>query len=209
MVHRPTSVQTSLRVSTPAVDRTSPDYDVVQMMNKVIGGGPTGRLFIHLREDKGYTYGAYSNVSAGLFRGDWTAATDVRSEVTEPALRDLLGEVTAMRDQVVPEKEFRDQQRSLVAQFALSLESPQQMLNYYTQSWTYRLPADYWDRYPERVMAVTREQVQAAAKKYLDPGQVHIVAVGDSTNIATSLRKFGPVEAYDTEGRAQRGGMTP
>ena len=60
-------------------------------MNKVIGGGPTGRLFIHLREEKGYTYGASSTLSAPVYRGDWSASTSVRSEVTEPALRDLLG----------------------------------------------------------------------------------------------------------------------
>ena len=61
-VARPNSVQTSLWVGTQAISRTSPDYDIVQVMNTVIGGGPTGRLFIHLREEKGYTYGAYSNI---------------------------------------------------------------------------------------------------------------------------------------------------
>ncbi len=201
LVHRPTSVQTSLRVSTPAIERTSPDYDVLQVMNKIIGGGPTGRLFLHLREDKGYTYGAYSGLSAGRFRGDWTAFTDVRSEVTEPALRDLLAEITLLRDQPVLQKEFREQQRSLVAAFALSLESPQQMLGYYTTSWTYSLPADYWDRYPERIMAVTPGQVQDAARKYLDAGKVQIVAVGDTSRIASVLRGFGQVQMYDAEGR--------
>ena len=91
-VARPDSVQTNLIVGTQAIERTNPDYDVLQVMNKVVGGGPTGRLFLHLREDKGYTYGASSAVDARQHRGDWAASTNVRTEVTEPALRDLLDE---------------------------------------------------------------------------------------------------------------------
>ena len=64
-------------------------------MNKIIGGGPTGRLFIHLREEKGYTYGASSGLVAPLYRGEWQASTNVRTEVTGPALPDLLDEITA------------------------------------------------------------------------------------------------------------------
>jgi zinc protease len=199
-VARPNSVQTNLWVGAPGINRTNPDHDVLQVMNKVIGGGPTGRLFIHLREDKGYTYGAYSGLSAGRFRGTWNASTDVRSDVTEPALRDLIAEVARMRDEPVPEKEFRDQKRSIVAAFALSLESPQQLLGYQITRWLYKLPADYWDKYPERVMAVTQAQVQAAAKKYLDPSRLQIVAVGDPAK-ASVLKGFGTVETYDTEGR--------
>ena len=91
-------MQTNLIVGTQAIERTNPDYDVLQVMNKVIGGGPTGRLFLHLREDKGYTYGASSALDARQYRGDWAASTNVRTEVTEPALRDLLDEIRQLRD---------------------------------------------------------------------------------------------------------------
>jgi predicted Zn-dependent peptidase len=200
-VGRPNSVQTNILVGTQAIDRRHPDYDVLQVMNKVLGGGPTGRLFITLREEKSYTYGAYSNVQAGEWRGVWQASTDVRSEVTDAALRDLLTEVARMRDQPVPDKEFADQKRSMIGSFALSLENPQQMLNYSVTSWRYGLPADYWDKYPERINAVTKAQVQAAAKKYLDPARLHIVAVGEPSKVADVLAKFGTVETYDTEGK--------
>ena len=99
-------MQTNLIVGTQAIGRTSPDYDVLQVMNKVIGGGPTGRLFIHLREERG-TYGAGSSLSAPMFRGDWSASTSVRSEVTEPALRDLLAEIAQLRDHEVSSQELR------------------------------------------------------------------------------------------------------
>jgi predicted Zn-dependent peptidase len=94
-----------------------------------------------------------------------------------------------------------DKKRSLVAGFALSLESPQQILSYYITSWTYKLPADYWDRYPERVMAITPMQIQTVAKKYLDPSKVQIIAVGDGKKVTDILKKFGPLDVYDVEGK--------
>ncbi len=200
-VARPNSVQTNLLVGTLAIDRMDPAYDIVQVMNKVIGGGPTGRLFMVLREEKSYTYGAYSGLNAGQWRGAWQASTEVRSEVTGDALRDLLTEVAKMRDQPVPDKEFQDQKRSMIGSFALSLENPQQMLSYFVTSWRYQLPADYWDKYPERIAAVTQAQVQAAAKKYLDPSRLHVIAVGEPAKVAEILKKFGTVETYDTEGK--------
>ena len=200
-VARPNSVQTSFIVGTQGISRTASDYDVLQVMNQVIGGGPTGRLFLILREEKGYTYGAYSGMSAGRFRGNWSASTDVRTEVTEAALRDLIAQITRLRDESVPDKEFEEKKRGMVASFALSLESPQAVLGNHITRWMYKLPADYWDKYPERIAAVTQAQVQAAAKQYLESGRLHIVAVGDP-KIGETLKKFGTVDVYDTEGRA-------
>lgn len=200
-IARPNSVQTSLWVGTQGIQRISPDYDIVQVMNAIIGGGPTGRLFTHLREEKGYTYGAYSSISSSQFRGNWIASTDVRTEVTEAALRDLVAEITRMRDEAVPAKEFEDRKRGMVGSFALLLESPAAVLNNHVTRWLYKLPADYWDKYPDRVMAVTPVEVQAAAKKYLDPARLHIVAVGDAGKVAEILKQFGAVETFDTNGR--------
>lgn len=200
-VARPNAVQTNLAVTAPGIRRTDQAYDVLSVMNKVLGGGPTGRLFIHLREEKGYTYGAYSRVDAGMYRGDWIAQTDVRTDVTEPALADLMAEITRMRDEPVPAGDLDAAKRSMIAAFALSLESPQSIMNYHVTSWRYKLPADYWDRQPQRIMAVTAGQVQAAAKTFLDPAKLQIVAVGDAAKIAEILAKHGTVVTYDTEGR--------
>jgi len=201
LVARPNSVQTNLIVGTQAIERTNADYDALQVMNKVVGGNVTGRLFLHLREAKGYTYGASSAVDARQHRGDWAASTNVRTEVTEPALRDLLEEIRQMREVPVPDLEMADAKRSMIASFALSLESPQQLLGLYVTAWRYKLPADYWDRYPERITAVTREQVQAMARKYLAADRLQIVAVGDPGPIAAPLKRLGVVEAYDANGK--------
>jgi len=200
-IDRANSVQTSLRVGAPAISRLSADYDVLSVMNKIVGGGPTGRLFLNLREDKGYTYGASSGFSALRYRGSWQASTDVRSEVTGPALGELMAEIKRIRDERVSEQEFRNAKRSMVAAFALSLESPGGILGNHMTRWLYGLPVDYWDKYPDRVMAVTEQQVQAAARKYLDPSRLQIVAVGEGGKIADVLKTFGIVETYDTEGR--------
>ncbi len=208
-IARPNSVQSSLWVGTQAISRTSPDYDVVSVMNAVIGGGPTGRLFTDLREEKGYTYGAYSTVSALQYRGTWIASLDVRTEVTEPALRDLMAEIARMRDEAVPEKEFQDKKRGVVSSFALQLESPGAVLNNYITSRLYRLPADYWDQLPARIDAVTQAQVQTAAKKYLDPSRLQIVVVGEPSKVEASLKQFGTVDTYDTNGKKKSGVQGP
>lgn len=204
LVARPNSVQTNLIVGSQAVRRTDADYYAVTVMNMVVGGGPTGRLFRHLREDKGYTYGAYSSVLAPRWAGRWMASTQVRNEVTEPALADLLDELRQIREVPVPAREFADAKRSLVASFALALESPQAQLQNALTVWRYALPADYWDRYPERIMAVREADVQAMAKKYLDPSRLQVVAVGSEEAAARALRKIGPVEVWDAEGRRVR-----
>jgi len=201
LVDRANSVQTSLVVGIQAINRTSPDYDVMSLLNAIIGGGPTGRLFLNLREEKGWTYGAYSGLTAPRFRGDWSAQTEIKGDVTDKAVGEILNEVKRTRTEPIPDKEFLDKKRSLVASFALSLETPAAILNNYVTSRRYRLPADYWDKYPERLMAITKEQVQAAAVKYLDPARLQIVAVGDGKKIGEGLKQFGAVEVYDLDGR--------
>jgi zinc protease len=200
LIARPGSVQTTLAIGTQSMKRTDPDYTALTVANRVLGG-PMGRLFRHLREEKGYTYGIGSFFSAPTHRGAWQASTSVRTEVTEPALTDLMAEIAELREKPIPEKELADSKRAVVASFALSLENPQQVLGYYIDSWVYRLPPDYWDTYPARIEAVTTQQAQAAAKKYLDPSRLHIVAVGDAAKVTDILKKKGTVETYDADGK--------
>jgi len=200
LINRPSSVQTTLWVGTQALKRTSADYTSLTVANRVLGG-VMGRLFRHLREEKGYTYGVGSGISSSQYVGAWIANTSVRTEVTEPALRDLLAEIAAMRDSLVPVQELEDSKRALVASFALSLESPQQVLSYYLENWSYGLPANYWDTYPSQISAVTAAQAQAAARKYWDPSRLQIIAVGDATKIKDILSKLGTVIMLDAEGK--------
>ncbi len=200
LIARPSSVQTNLTVGTQSMVRTDPDYIPLTVTNRVLGGA-MGRLFRHLREQKGYTYGVGSGFSAPKHVGSWQANTAVRTEVTDAALTDLLGDIAQMRNEPIPDDELLDAKRAIVASFALSLESPEQVLGYYMDIWNNGLPKDYYDTYPARVMAVTPQQAQAMAKKYWDPARLQIVAVGDATKIQGGLATKGELEVYDTEGR--------
>jgi zinc protease len=200
VVNRQGAVQTAFMLGEQAINRTHPDYDAVVVMNQILGGS-NGRLFRELRERKGYTYGVYSNPRLLRYRGDWRSQMDVRTDVTEASLRDLLAEINKMRDELVPADEFKDAQRSLTASFALSLENPAALLNLYIVRQLYKFPVDYWDRYTDRIAAVTPAQVQNVARKYLDPKRLQIVAVGDAAKIEPNLRTFGPVEVFDDEGK--------
>jgi len=200
IVNRPNSVQTLILMGGPSFQRKHEDFAALTVANRVIGG-PMGRLFRHLREEKGYTYGIGSGFTSGPYRGDWSASTSVRTAVTADALRDLMAEIAEMREKPVPASEFQDSKRALEASFALSLENPGQILGYYIQSWTYGFPPDYWDTYPAKIAAVTPEQAQAAAKKYWDPARLQIIAVGDAPKIAEAFGKYGTVEMFDAEGK--------
>lgn len=199
LIARPGSVQTTLYVGTQSMTRTDPDYAALTVVNRVLGG-TMGRLFRHLREEKGYTYGIGSGFSATLYRGSWTSSTSVRTDVTEPALNDLLAEIAELRDKPIPENELSDAKRAIVGSFARDLESPQQVLGYYVDNRLYGLPADYWDTYPARIMAVTAAEAQAAAGKYWAPARLQVVAVGDATKVTDILRKKGTLEIYDADG---------
>jgi zinc protease len=161
LVNRAGSVQTAFMLGELAIDRAHPDYDAMVVMNQILGGS-NGRLYRELRERKGYTYGVCSPRVLCYWR--WRAQMDVRTEVTEPALRDMLAEVNKIRDEPVPIDEFRDAQRSLTASFALSLENPAGLLNLYIVRQLYKFPVDYWDRYTDRITAVTPAQVQAVVR---------------------------------------------
>lgn len=200
LINRPNSVQTTLLVGTQAIRRTDPDFFALTTVNRVLGG-TMGRLFRHLREEKGYTYGVGSGFGSAPYVTAWTVNTDVRTEVTDAALTDLLADVAELRNTPVPVDEFNDAKRALVASFALNLENPAALLGNYVTSWTYGLPADYWDTYAARISAVTPEQGQAMARKYWAPVRLHIVAVGDAAKISAALGKKGTLETYDADGK--------
>jgi len=201
LVNRPNSVQTSISIGNLAIDRRHADYVPLVVANHVIGGGPTGRLFINLREEKGYTYGAGSSFSALKWPGPWRASADVRTEVTEGAMTEFINEINRLRDQLIPEKDLDEAKRAIVASFALSLEDPDQLLNYHIIRKIYGFPADYWDTYPAKIMAVTPAEAQRVAQKYIDPANLQIVAVGDVAKIRPIMEKYGPVEVYEADGR--------
>lgn len=201
LVNRPGSVQTNIVIGNIAIDRRSPDYVAMRVTNQILGGSTAARLFMKLREEKGYTYGAYSTFTPLGFAGPWRASSEVRTDVTEGSMIEFFKELNRIRTDQTPTAELEEAKRSLVAAFALSLESPGQILQYAITQKRYGLPADYWDTYPEKIAAVTAADVMRTAKKYINPDNAQIVAVGDAAKIKTIMEKYGPVTVYDTNGK--------
>ncbi|HEV8394595.1 MAG TPA: pitrilysin family protein [Vicinamibacterales bacterium] len=201
LVNRPGSVQTVLYIGNHAIDRLSPDYIPVQVLNRVLGGGPASRLFRNIREDKGYTYGISSGFSASRYFNHFSSQTSVRTEVTADALREILKEFADIRTRPVPPDELQNAKRAVVAGFALSTENPGAALGNATQIKEYGLLADYWDTYPEKIAAVTAADVQRVAQKYIPLDDIVIVAVGDAAKIRASLATFGTLEEWDADGK--------
>jgi predicted Zn-dependent peptidase len=201
LIDRPGSVQTVLQLGTLGIERTSPDYFAVLLADRVLGGGPSGRLFMNLREDKGYTYGAYSNFGGTKFRGTWISSSEVRTDVTEGAMKEFMYELNRLRNEPVGTEELENAKRAIIGSFALSLEQPNTLLQNIITQKLYNLPADYWDMYPQKVSAITPADVQNAAKKYLDMSHLQVVAVGDAAKAREILAKYGKVEVYDAEGK--------
>jgi predicted Zn-dependent peptidase len=181
-----------------AITRSNPDYPALVVLNEVLGAGSSSRLFLNLREEKGYTYGVYSNLIARKYAGPWTAGGEIRTEVTDGAMTEFMRELNRIRDEKVPADELDSAKRAVVARFALSLESPQQLIAYATTRKAYNFPADYWDKFPAQIMAITDADVQRVAKKYINPGTMQVVAVGDASKIKSVMEKYGPVEMVDS-----------
>ncbi len=197
LVDRPGSAQTVLQFGNLAVRYADPDYIPLVVANRILGGGSSGRLFQNIREQKGYTYGAYSALSGSQWPGVWSASASVRTPVTEPAAREFLNEFNRLQEQSVPEAELAQAKRSLIGSFAGAMESPENLLDRTLVLVQNGLPLDYWDTYPARVAAVTAEDVQRVARKYLGKNRVQVLAVGERSQIEAGFKSFGPIEIVD------------
>ena len=204
LVDRPGSVQTYIIGGTRGIRRIDPEYYSLQVMNQILGGGPQARLFLDLREEHGYTYGAYSNFNAEIYPGDWLAAAAVRTPVTDGSMTQFVYQFKRMGSEAVPQSELEDARHAIVASFALSLEQPARLLDNWMTVQYYGLPADYWEQYPDRIAAVDAAAVQASARKFVDLAHMQWICVGDRRQIEETLAKYGPVAVVDAEGKSEK-----
>ena len=201
VVNRPGSAQSNIIIGNIAINRTSPDYFPSLVMNMILGGSATARLFQNLREDKGYTYGAYSSLDTRRLAGSFRASSQVRTPVTGPALREFFNELERIRNETVSESDLNDAKAYLTGVFPLQLETQAGLAAQLVNIKLFGLPADYLRTYRDRINAVTREDVQRVARRYVTPEQVAIVIVGDAPAIMEQIRPFSQnIELYDAAG---------
>jgi predicted Zn-dependent peptidase len=202
LVDRPASVQSVINVCYPVdLNLANPDYIKVKVANTILGGG-TFRLYNNLREKHGYTYGAYSNFSTNPLGSSFKASTNVRNAVTDSAINQILAEMKRMRDEPVPVDELQMIKNYLSGNFALSLENPQTIASFATNTERYNLPKDFYANYMKSIEAVSAADIQAVSQKYLTPDQANILVVGKASIIADPLKKLsldGKIEYLDNQ----------
>ncbi|AMN48235.1 hypothetical protein ACG33_14235 [Steroidobacter denitrificans] len=195
LIDRPGSVQTSLWVGSLGIRRDGKDYFPLLVMNHILGGGPASRLFLNLREDKGYTYGVSSLFTGTNFPGVVAAITDVRSEVTAAAIQELMSEIQRIVAEPVSVQELSSAKRALIGGFALSLDAPRALITNVLTQKSYGFPENYWDTFPQQVEAITADDIQRVAGKYYDAERLQLIAVGDGAALRGILAKYGEVQA--------------
>ena len=201
IVDRPASVQSVVAIA-GAVDLLPGSSNVIagSVMNNILGGGFSGRLFANLREKYAFTYGAYSSLSPSRQIGIFQAEASVRNEKTDSSVQELLREINSIRNEQVGETELSRMKNYLSGGFARSLENPATIANFALNIARNNLPADYYQKYLTNLAAVDASKVQNAAKLFLNTDQMHIVIVGNAKQIAKGLDKYGPIKYFDIEG---------
>lgn len=201
LVDRPQSVQSEIRVTYPVeLNIGDKDFFAATLMNKILGSGFSSRLNQNLREDHGYTYGAGSGILTSSVVGRFTAGTSVRNEVTDSSVHEILFELDRIADGGVTAEELKSAKAGLTGAFSRSLEEPTTVAGFALNTAINELPQDYYANYLKQLDAVTLEEVNAAAKKFIKPENAHIVVVGKASEIADKLKRFGDIIYYDADG---------
>ncbi|HEX8722694.1 MAG TPA: pitrilysin family protein, partial [Pyrinomonadaceae bacterium] len=190
VVDRPGSAQTNLLVANLSITRTDPDYFPVLVMHTILGGNASARLFMNLREEKGYTYGAYTQFDARRHAGSFRATTEVRGEVTGLSLKEIFYELERVRSEDVSDKELTDAKAYLTGIFPIRLETQEGLVEQLAQIRMHGLPDDYLETYRENIKRVTKDDVRRAAQLYVTPERAAVVAVGDGSQIRGQIAPY-------------------
>ena len=200
----PNAVQSEVQVTNAIqLKKGDPDYFPVLIANKILGGGGEARLFLNLREDKGYTYGAYSSTGDDKYVARFVAAASVRNAVTDSAVVAFLDELHRIRNEKVSEEELANAKAKYTGDFVLALERPSTIAQYALNIETDNLPEDFYQTFLKKINDVTTEDIQRVAKKYYLANNARIVVVGKGSEVAEKLENLTyngkeiPVKYFD------------
>lgn len=201
VVDRPSSVQSVINLVTPfSLKPGAPEVIPASVMNSLLGNGSSGRLYKNLREKYAFTYGAYSQLRPDRLVANFTASASVRNEKTDSAIGQFLLEFNRIRSEAVAGEDVSQTKNEMSGSFARSLESPTTIAGFALNIARYNLPKDYYQNYLKNLAAVDPETVKAMAAKFVQPGNLHIVIVGNAKQIAPGLEKYGEVKYFDIYG---------
>jgi predicted Zn-dependent peptidase len=196
IVDRPGSVQTELRIGHLGIDRYDPRYFPAIVMATIVGGMFWSRLNRRLREELGYTYGARCGFDPRRSAGIFSASAAVQTEVTAPAISELVALLEAARAAPFDEVELREARDYQIGIFPLRFESTGGIAVAIEPIATYGLADDFWQTYRDRIEAVGEAEAHTAAVELIRPEELLILAVGDAAKVRESVEalNLGPLE---------------
>ncbi len=178
-ISMPHKSQADLALALPALPRSHPDYYALNVANLILGSlGLMGRLGERVRDQQGLAYYVYSRLSARLWAGDWIANAGVDPENVDRAIEGILAEVRRLRDEPVSDQELEDAVANLIGSLPLRLETNDGIAGFLLNVEYYSLGLDYLERYPGILRSLTKDDLLAAARRYLDPDRVAVVVAG-------------------------------
>jgi len=202
IVDRPGSAQANIVLANHGIRRDDPDYFPVIVMKQILGAGASSRVFMNLREEKGYTYGAYTRLDTKRFGGHFEATAEVRTSVTGDSLKEFFYELERIRDEDVLEDELNDAKNFLTGVFPIRAETQEGLTNLILNQELYGLPHDYLQSYRENVDAVSTEDVRRVANQYIHPDSFAMVIVGDAREILDQASAYcETIEIMDKNGK--------
>lgn len=204
LVHRPGSVQSNIVVGNLTFRPVDPKFYALTVASKVFGGGSEGRLFRTLREQKSWTYGAYSSMARNRDVGTLIATAEVRNAVTDSALVELLAIERGLAATPVPPAELEGNKGALVGSLPLQLETAQGIAETVGRFTMLGLPTSYIRTLRPRLAAVTAADVQRAARAALRADESLVVVVGDAAQVYEKLAKIAPTRIITTQGDAMQ-----
>jgi zinc protease len=213
IVDKPGAAQSVLMIGQVGQSRSTPDYFPLIVMNTMLGGQFTSRVNMNLREEKGYTYGARTSFDYRRSAGPFAATAGVQTAVTKESVFEFLKELRGIRgERPVTPAELEFSKQAIIRGFPRTFETPEQMANRLTDVVLYNLPDDYFNNYIARVRAVSVEDINRVANRYLDPSKMAILVVGDRKVIEPGLRSLTDVGTtitfVDPEGRPATDGSS-
>lgn len=198
-VDYPNATQSSINITNNVdLKMNDEDYHASLIANNILGGGGEGYLFKNLREEHGYTYGAYSSLGASRYGlGRFNASAKVRNMVTDSAVVEALKEIKRIKTEAVDPQILKDAKAKYVGRFIMGLERPQTVANYALDIKLNKLPKDFYTTYLQKINDVTAEDITRVANKYIDENS-RIVIVGKGSEVLENLEKTGiPIKYYD------------
>ena len=201
LIDRPGSVQADMRLGRIAATYNDPLYFPENVGSIVEGGGPSSRLFLDIREKRGYAYDVHTEISALADAGTFSTVTQVRNEVAAEALQGILEHLDRMAKEPVEKQELIDAKSYANGVFLLGMEPQRGLADRLAQIKIMNLPKNYLETYTTRINSVEPDQIEAAAKKYMAPDNDVIVVVGDASKIQKPLEKIGTVPGHTARSR--------